>query len=152
MGKFSGPEDVYDQLVENSEESWILGLVAFAIIEEQRIEWIKHQVEHTGRTPDADEIKSWYEQQPRGVLLRARDTAEARLKDYSSAIVEEVLAASKTAKSAAGSALSQRKAPNKATATRAGSAASITLRSSRSSKSARSSAGSALAQRLTSKK
>jgi hypothetical protein len=91
MDKFSGPEDVYDELVENSEESWILGLVAFAVVEEQRIEWMKHQVEHTGNRPDAAAIKSWYEQQPKSVLLRARDTAETRLKDYSSTIVEEIL-------------------------------------------------------------
>lgn len=91
MDKFSGPEDIYDELVENSEESWILGLVAFAVVEEQRIEWIKHQTKNTGEAPTADEIRSWYEQQPKSVLLRARDTAEARLKDYSTDIVEEVL-------------------------------------------------------------
>ncbi|MEW5818068.1 MAG: hypothetical protein AB1798_22085, partial [Spirochaetota bacterium] len=91
MDKFTGPEDIYDELVENSEESWILGLVAFAVVEEQLIEWMKHQTKHTGKTPTADEIKSWYQQQPKSVLLRARDTAEARLKDYSTVIVEVVL-------------------------------------------------------------
>lgn len=59
---------------------------------------------------------------------------------------------SKTVKSAAGSALSQRKAPTKVTRTKAGTAASKTLRSSRSSKSAKSSAGSALTQRPSRRK
>ena len=55
--------------------------------------------------------------------------------------------ASKAAKSAAGSALSQRKAPTKVTSGRAASAASKTLRKSASSKAAKTSAGSALTQR-----
>jgi len=91
MDKLSGPEEVYDELVENSEENWLLGLVAFAVIEEQRIEWMKHQTANNGNCPDPNDIRHWYEQQPKGVLLRAKDTAEARLKDYSSEIVELVL-------------------------------------------------------------
>jgi len=54
---------------------------------------------------------------------------------------------SKTEKSAAGSALSQRKAPAKPTSSKAGSAASKTLRSKQSSKKSKTSAGSALTQR-----
>jgi len=54
---------------------------------------------------------------------------------------------SKAAKSAAGSALSQTKAPKRVTSAKAGAAASKTLRKSSSSKAAKSSAGSALTQR-----
>lgn len=54
---------------------------------------------------------------------------------------------SKATKSAAGSALSQRKAPKKVTSTKAGTAASKTLRKSGTSKTAKSAAGSALTQR-----
>ena len=54
---------------------------------------------------------------------------------------------SKNAKSAAGSALSQTKAPRKITRAGAGSAASRTLRHSGANKSAKSAAGSALTQR-----
>ncbi|WP_081747774.1 hypothetical protein [Pseudoxanthomonas suwonensis] len=54
---------------------------------------------------------------------------------------------SKAAKSAAGSALSQRKAPNKQTSVKAGKAAAKTLGSSSASKAAKSTAGSALTQR-----
>lgn len=87
MEKYTSAEDIYDELVENSEESWILGLVAFAVVEEQRIEWIKHQKANNGGSPDTGAITAWYEQLPQGVLLRAKDTAESRLKDYSDEIV-----------------------------------------------------------------
>ena len=53
----------------------------------------------------------------------------------------------KSTKSAAGSALSQTKAPNRVTSSKAGSAASKTLRNSKSNKSSKSAAGSALTQR-----
>ncbi len=88
MSKYSSSEEIYNELVENSEENWILGSVAFAVIEEQRIEWMEHQRELTGELPTHEEIKRWYEFQPNGVLLRARDTAETRLKDYSNDVVE----------------------------------------------------------------
>ena len=48
MTLFSGPVDIYEELVEKQpdDEEWLLGLVAFAVIEEQKIEWIKHQTEN----------------------------------------------------------------------------------------------------------
>ena len=84
MKKYSGPEDIYKELVENSseDEEWLLGLVAFAVVEEQKIEWMKHQQENNGQPPSTADIESWYQQQPSGVLLRAKDTAIARLTDY----------------------------------------------------------------------
>ncbi len=54
---------------------------------------------------------------------------------------------SRKSKSAAGSALSQRKAPAKQTSAKAASAASKTLRDGRTSKASKSAAGSALAQK-----
>jgi len=84
MDRFSGPEDIYKQLVEDApeDEDWLFGLVAFAVIEEQKIEWMKHQVENNNVTPSKQDIDNWYKQLPSGVLLRAKDTAEARLTDY----------------------------------------------------------------------
>lgn len=58
----------------------------------------------------------------------------------------------KTSKSAAGSALSQRKAPKKTTGKKAATAASKTLRDGRTGKAYKSAAGSALAQRHGTKK
>jgi len=37
MTKFSTSDDIYQELVEESDESWLYGLVVFAIAEEQRI-------------------------------------------------------------------------------------------------------------------
>jgi len=59
---------------------------------------------------------------------------------------------SKASKSAAGSALSQRKAPARVTSGKAASAASKTLRKGSTSKSSKTAAGSALTQRPNRKK
>ncbi len=91
MEKYSAADDVYRQLVDESDESWLYGLVAFAVVEEQRIEWARHWTETKGNAPNADEIAAWYEQQPEGVLLRAKGTAENALQAYSSDVVDAVL-------------------------------------------------------------
>jgi hypothetical protein len=84
MSEFSSPVDIYKELVEDvpEDEEWLLGLVAFGVIEEQKIEWMKHHAENNGGLPTDEQIKNWYRQQPSGVLLRAKDTAEARLTNY----------------------------------------------------------------------
>ena len=247
MAKYAKSDEIYSQLVDESDENWLYGLVSFAVIEEQRIEWAKHHEEYNGQPPTPEQVAQWYESQPESVLLRAKGTAENALQAYADEVldtfydqarkdVEEgiiigeiraqnrflqqfgvslaaslasalVLAAllivfaflvfsdtspvdigkqladktevitdgedkeqtskraataaskvlrnkstSKAAKSAAGSALSQRKAPQKVTRTKAASAASKTLRKSSTSKSAKSAAGSALTQKPDSKR
>ena len=92
MAKYSGPGDIYKELVEDSEESWLHGLVAFAVVEEQRIEWMRHQKRLNGVDPASREIQAWYEQQPEGVLLRAKGTAEHVLMTYSEEVYESALA------------------------------------------------------------
>ena len=84
MDRFLGSHDIYKVLVEDApdDEEWLFGLVAFAIIEEQRIEWVRHQTEHNRGAPSQDEVDRWYAQQPKGVILRAKDSAEARLTNY----------------------------------------------------------------------
>lgn len=82
MSNLSGPEDIYCQLVEQSEENWLLGLVAFAVVEEQRIEWMRHFESQNGSLPTDQQVHDWYRQQPSSVLLRARGTAENALKAY----------------------------------------------------------------------
>lgn len=91
MPKISNSEDVYWALVENTDESWIFGLVSFAIIEEQRIEWMKHYEENNGNKPDALLIKQWYEQQPDGTLLRAKGSAENALGLYANEVHQEII-------------------------------------------------------------
>jgi len=87
--RYHGAEDIYKELVEESNQSWLLGLVAFAVVEEQRIEWMRHYERSNGSLPDSGTIGNWYEQQPPSVLLRAKGTAENALQVY----IEEVSAA-----------------------------------------------------------
>lgn len=91
MAKFLGPQDIYKELVEDvpENENWLLGLVAFAVVEEQKIEWIKHQLENNGAIPTADDIEKWYAQLPQGALIRAKDTAQSRLTDYGQSSIDE---------------------------------------------------------------
>ena len=91
MKPYSGPEDIYKKLVEDSDENWLYGLVAFAVIEEQRIEWMRHYSEHNRRTPTAEEITNWYLQQPESAILRAKGEAESALQVYSSEVVDIAL-------------------------------------------------------------
>jgi len=89
----SNSRDVYRSLVEEDEEtSWLYGLVAFAVLEERRIEWMQHFEEQNGKVPTTDEIKNWYEQQPDGTLLRAKGDAEHALQLYAQEVEEEILA------------------------------------------------------------
>lgn len=88
MTRYCGSQDIYSELVEKSEQNWLLGLVAFAIVEEQRIEWMRHFEITNNRPPSDDEVRAWYQQQPSSVLLRAKGAAANALLAYS----EEVLA------------------------------------------------------------
>ncbi|MEK7883345.1 hypothetical protein [Methyloversatilis sp. NSM2] len=87
---YRGAEDVYRELVEESQQSWLLGLLAFAVVEEQRIEWMRHYEKVQGALPSADLVRGWYESQPPGVLLRARGTAENALLAYSEEVTAEL--------------------------------------------------------------
>lgn len=90
ISSYSGAQDVYRELVEDSKESWLLGLVAFAVVEEQRIEWMRHHERSYGILPNADQVREWYERQPPGVLLRAKGTAENALLAYSEEVSAEL--------------------------------------------------------------
>ena len=66
-------------------------MVAFAVIEERRIEWMQHFEEQNGKVPTADEIQDWYEQQPDGTLQRATGDAENILQAYAQELEEEII-------------------------------------------------------------
>ena len=87
--KYAGCEDIYDELIGDESTSWLLGLVAFAVVEEQKIEWIKHWTKNKGGPPSSDEIQKWYEQLPSGSVLRAKGTAENALQLFSAEVIEE---------------------------------------------------------------
>lgn len=88
MPEYSGPEDIYKELVEDSDENWLLGLLAFAVVEEQKIEWVKHFQENCGSPPTPQQITEWYQQQPQSILLRAKGTAENALQVFSSEVTD----------------------------------------------------------------
>jgi len=88
MDKYTGPDDIYQELVETSEKNWLLGLVAFAVMEEQRIEWARHRTKSKG-APTALEIQDWYESQPPSALIKASAEAEAALSVYGAQAVDE---------------------------------------------------------------
>lgn len=88
----SNADDIYRELVQESEEeSWLYGLVAFALMEERRIEWMQHMETTTNVVRNADQIREWYEQQPPGALLRIKGDAEAALRFYSDAVVQQAV-------------------------------------------------------------
>lgn len=84
-------DDVYRALVDPEDISWLYGLVAFAVVEEQRVEWMRHTEKETGEKPDSQAVEKWYRQQPDGVLLRAKGTAESALKLYADEVLQQVL-------------------------------------------------------------
>jgi len=88
MNSLTGSEDAYSTLVERGEEGWIHGLVAFAIFEEQRIEWMRHIQSRSGCLPNTEQIREWYEQQPVSALIRARATAKDMLSEHVQAILK----------------------------------------------------------------
>lgn len=95
--KFSASDDIYRNLAQGNEsnlpsdESWLYGLVAFAVIEERRISWAEHYNHINGKPPDSDEIRNWYEQQPESELLGAKGRAEDALQAYSDKVVESAI-------------------------------------------------------------
>ncbi len=91
MAEYTGSVDIYKELVEDSNENWLYGLVAFAIVEEQRIEWMRHFEECNGSAPDDNDVRNWYKQQPASVILRAKGTAETALQLYSGDVVDVAL-------------------------------------------------------------
>jgi hypothetical protein len=89
VAKYSGADDVYRALVDQSEDHWLLGLLAFAVVEQQRIDWVKHRIENAGVTPSPAEVAKWYEDQPLSTFVRAKAEAETALQNYGAEAVEE---------------------------------------------------------------
>jgi hypothetical protein len=82
VAKLSGSLDVYEELADGVQGSWVRDSLAYAAIEEQKFEWMKHLEEHAGRRPTDDEIRSWYEALPAGAIERAKRIADVALESY----------------------------------------------------------------------
>lgn len=89
MPHYNGPRQVYDELVEKSDVSWLLGLLACAVVEEQRIEWEKHFAQRERRELSDEEVRGWYRELPAAQLLRARGDAENALRVYAAQVWDE---------------------------------------------------------------
>ena len=90
MPLISNSNYVYRWLIEEADESRLYGPVAYAVVEEQRIEWMEHYENNNGHPPDSGEIQHWYEQQPENVLLSAKGKVENALQGYADEVLEEV--------------------------------------------------------------
>ena len=60
MEPLADSSEVYNRLVTNSKKDWVSSLLAFAIVDEYRFEWMVHQENSTGSKPTVEEIKKWY--------------------------------------------------------------------------------------------
>ena len=52
---------------------------------------MKHFVEHNDQAPSTVDIQHWYEQQPEGVLLRAKGDSENALRIYHEEVLQGIL-------------------------------------------------------------
>lgn len=80
--KFGGPEDVYNAAVQAAGGVWVKSLLAFALVEQQRLEWAHHRLVTTGQRAGPLGLVRWYEEQPPSVIARALNGAQAALDDY----------------------------------------------------------------------
>ena len=92
MKQYSSPEDVYKELVDDPEAGWLQGIVAFAIVEEHKIRWLRHYRQHNGKQPEPADVVDWYKQQPPSVISGAKIDAETALRAYHEGAVNRALA------------------------------------------------------------
>lgn len=88
--KLTNSKDAHRSLVEEAEHSWTLGLLAFAILEDRRFDWMRHFTENNGEPPTPEEITHWYEQQSERVLQDVVADAENALTLFVQDALEEV--------------------------------------------------------------
>jgi hypothetical protein len=89
MPKYAGPEDIYRETVEQPQQGWLVGLLAFAVVEERRIEWVRHRRRTVDAAPTSEEVQAWYEAQPHGAVVRAVAHAESALRGYGKQVAED---------------------------------------------------------------
>jgi hypothetical protein len=89
MEQYCGSEDVYRVLVSGAGENWLSGLLAFAVVEEQRVAWMTHRNNVTGAMPSTADVRGWYQSQPASTLMKAKAEADVALSYYGSQSIEE---------------------------------------------------------------
>jgi hypothetical protein len=89
MEQYCGSEDIYRVLVLGAGDNWLSGLLAFAVVEEQRVAWMKHRTNFTGTMPTSADVREWYQSQPASALMKAKAEADLALNDFGSQSIEE---------------------------------------------------------------
>ena len=82
MVRCTGSLDVYEKLADERSRDWLMGLLTYAVVEEQKFEWMRHHAEYEGRDATDDEIKAWYGSLSAGAVVRARGIAENALESF----------------------------------------------------------------------
>ncbi|MDA0231379.1 MAG: hypothetical protein O3B21_14490 [Proteobacteria bacterium] len=72
-------QDTHRQLVTEPVYSWTLGLMAYAIVEDQKYEWIAHLKKTEDREPTPAEIENWFRSRTPESFTRAVADAEHAL-------------------------------------------------------------------------
>ncbi|MBT3628474.1 MAG: hypothetical protein HOM52_06420 [Rhodospirillaceae bacterium] len=85
------PQDAHRQLVTEAEHSWTLGLMAYAIVEDQKYEWIAHLKETEGREPTTTEIENWFRSRTPESFTRVVADAEHALQLVADDALEEII-------------------------------------------------------------
>jgi len=77
--KFTDADEVFDELVNQADTKRLLGLVAYALVEDRRIDSKKHQHQTTGKIEDSE---AWYSRLSEAELQRVKTEARIELQDY----------------------------------------------------------------------
>ena len=83
--------DVHKMLVTDAEHSWTLGLMAYAIVEDQKHEWISHITMLNDREPTHTEIEEWFRQRTPESFHRALADAENTLQLVADDALKEII-------------------------------------------------------------
>ena len=91
MGIRQNSDEAFALLVTEAEESWTLSLMAFALLEQQRVEWVDQFRSVHGREPSVEETTGWYAGRTPGDYLRVKGEAENTLSLFVEQTVEEAI-------------------------------------------------------------
>ncbi len=91
LDEIKSSQDVHKMLVTGAEHSWTLGLMAYAIVEDQKHEWISHVSTLKHREPTHPEIEEWFLQRTPESFHRAIADAENTLQLVADDALKEII-------------------------------------------------------------
>jgi hypothetical protein len=90
-GGVESGDEAFKVLVEGDERHDVYGYVAYAIMEELRVQQLRHIEGKEDETGSLRERDGWYRAQPLVMLERVQDTAEGVVDDFASGALEDTL-------------------------------------------------------------